>query len=99
MVIFQSSTLIKEGADALPTDNSLSLHVHLCAEEFIVVFIDPRTGRLTLRDTGELAAAGRGPRDAVVSDKLNESPSMIYEALIRLRYNVNYHHIFVYGRQ
>lgn len=70
-------------------DGSVALRVHLCADEVIVVAIDPRTGRLTLRDTGDLAAAGRGPRCAMVSERVNENPLMIYEALIRLRYNVS----------
>ncbi|KAI0768733.1 MED14-domain-containing protein [Trametes elegans] len=62
-----------------------SLRVHLCADEVVILTVDPRTGRLTLRDTGDLAAAGRGPRFAVISNHLNESPQRLPEALIRLR--------------
>ncbi|KAI0644574.1 MED14-domain-containing protein [Trametes meyenii] len=65
--------------------SSPSLHVHLCADEVVKVTVDPRTGRLTLRDTGDLAAAGRGPRFAAISDKLNDSPWRLPDALIRLR--------------
>lgn len=64
-----------------------SLRVHLCADEVAIVSIDTRTGRLSIRDTGDLAAAGRGPRFSAISDKLNESPNMLFDALIRLRYN------------
>ncbi|KAH7889201.1 mediator complex subunit MED14-domain-containing protein [Phlebopus sp. FC_14] len=64
-----------------------SLHVHLCADEVVIVSIDTRTGRMNLRDTGDLAAAGRGPRFTAISERLNESPNMLLEALIRLRYN------------
>ncbi|OJT12740.1 Mediator of RNA polymerase II transcription subunit 14 [Trametes pubescens] len=62
-----------------------SLRVHLCADEVVIVTVDPRTGRLTLCDTGDLAAAGRGPRFAAISDRLNDSPQRLPEALIRLR--------------
>ncbi|OSD01314.1 MED14-domain-containing protein [Trametes coccinea BRFM310] len=62
-----------------------SLRVHLCADEVVIVTVDPRTGRLMLRDTGDLAAAGRGPRFAAISDRLNETPWRLPEALLRLR--------------
>ena len=65
-----------------------SLRVHLCADEVAIVSIDTRTGRLNLRDTGDLAAAGRGPRFSAISDKLNDAPNMLFDVLIRLRYNV-----------
>ncbi|KAG1750599.1 mediator complex subunit MED14-domain-containing protein [Suillus paluster] len=64
-----------------------SLHVHLCADEIAIVTIDTRTGRLSIRDTGDLAAAGRGPRFSAISDKLNEAPNMLFDVLIRLRFN------------
>lgn len=65
-----------------------ALRTHLCADEVVVITIDPRTGRLNLRDTGDLAAAGRGRRFAVITDKLNESPGILSEALIRLKFGV-----------
>ncbi|KAG2126062.1 mediator complex subunit MED14-domain-containing protein [Suillus clintonianus] len=64
-----------------------SLRVHLCADEVAIVSIDARTGRLSIRDTGDLAAAGRGPRFSAISDKLNEAPNMLFDVLIRLRFN------------
>jgi mediator of RNA polymerase II transcription subunit 14 len=50
-----------------------------------VVNIDPRTGRLNLRDTGNLATAKRGPRFLNVSDQLNENPGMLFSELHKLR--------------
>lgn len=47
--------------------------------------IDPRTGRLNLRDTGNLATAKRGPRFLKVSDQLNENPAMLFSVLHTLR--------------
>ena len=47
--------------------------------------IDPRTGRLNLRDTGNLATAKRGPRFLQVSDQLNENPAMLFNVLHGLR--------------
>jgi len=49
------------------------------------VNIDPRTGRLNLRDTGNLATAKRGPRFLKVSDQLNENPGMLFNVLHGLR--------------
>ena len=73
-------------------DDDTSLRIHLCANDVAIVSVDSRTGRLTLRDTGELAAAGRGPRLAMFSEKLNENP---YMALVLLRFNVNIIYVFV----
>ena len=69
------------------TDGAPSLRVHLCADEIVIVTVDPRTGRLTLRDTGDLAAAGRGPRFALITTKLNDCPYMLPQALVNLRIN------------
>jgi mediator of RNA polymerase II transcription subunit 14 len=63
--------------------------VHLCADEVVIITIDPRTGKLNMRDTGDLAAAGRGPRFFAISERLNESPGILFEALVRLRINVS----------
>ena len=65
-----------------------ALHVHLCADEIVIVTIEPRTGKISLRDTGDLGAAGRGPRFLAISEKLNENPTVLLEALTRLRVNV-----------
>ena len=65
-----------------------ALHVHLCADEIVIVTIEPRTGKISLRDTGDLGAAGRGPRFLAISEKLNENPTALLEALTRLRVNV-----------
>ncbi|KAG1871755.1 mediator complex subunit MED14-domain-containing protein [Suillus subalutaceus] len=58
-----------------------SLRVHLCADEVAIVSIDTRTGRLSIRDTGDLAAAGRGPRFSALSDKLNEAPNLLFDTI------------------
>ena len=65
------------------------LRVHLCADEVVLVSIDVRTGRVNLRDTGDLAAASRGPQFAIISDGLNDNPGMLLMALVRLRFNVS----------
>ena len=65
------------------------LRTHLVAEELAVTIIDPRTGRLNLRDTGDLAAAGRGPRFIAITEKLNENPPILLDVLARLRLNVS----------
>lgn len=66
-----------------------ALHVHLCADEIVIVTIEPRTGKISLRDTGDLGAAGRGPSFLAISEKLNENPTvLLLEALTRLRIKV-----------
>ncbi|KAI0248188.1 mediator complex subunit MED14-domain-containing protein [Lactifluus subvellereus] len=76
------------GAVAVVEEANLqALHVHLCADEIVVVTIEPRTGKISLRDTGDLGAAGRGPRFLAISEKLNENPTALLEALTRLRIN------------
>ncbi|KAG6866650.1 hypothetical protein C0991_000760 [Blastosporella zonata] len=75
--IFSLNESVKEGAQAL--------RVHLCADEVVIMTIDSRTGRLNLRDTGDLAAAGRGPRFTAFSEQLNENPILLIGALMRLR--------------
>ena len=65
------------------------LQVWLTPEEVVNITIDSRTGRITLRDTGDFAAAGRGPRFSAVTDRINDFPPMIVEVLIHLRYSVN----------
>lgn len=66
----------------------MALRVHLCADELVIITIDIRTGELNLRDTGDLGAAGRGQRYAVITDKINENPTMLLDALVRLRMTV-----------
>jgi mediator of RNA polymerase II transcription subunit 14 len=71
------------------TGSSQALRVHLCGDEVLIITIDSRTGRLNLRDTGDLAAAGRGPRFVTFSDRLNENPAFLMDALFRLRLSVS----------
>ncbi|PCH43924.1 MED14-domain-containing protein [Wolfiporia cocos MD-104 SS10] len=63
------------------------LRTRLCADEFVVIAIDPRTGRLNLRDTGDLASAGKTRRYALFADKVNENPTLLSEILIRLKFS------------
>ncbi|TFY60186.1 hypothetical protein EVJ58_g5313 [Rhodofomes roseus] len=66
-------------------DEVQTLRAHLCADEVVVMTIDTRTGRLSLRDTGDLAAAGRGRRFTAITDRLNDNPTVLYEAFMRLK--------------
>ncbi|KAI5889049.1 MED14-domain-containing protein [Schizophyllum commune H4-8] len=75
-------------------DTVLALRVCLCAEEVAVISIDPRTGQITIRDTGDLAApdkglcfAGpnRGLRFLVITERVNADPVMLFTALMKLR--------------
>ncbi|KAH8119598.1 MED14-domain-containing protein [Phellopilus nigrolimitatus] len=68
-------------------DGFAALRVHLCADVYITVSVDPRTGRITLRDTGGLSAAGRAPRYAMISERINENPLMVNDILVMARFN------------
>ncbi|KAF4567770.1 mediator complex subunit [Pleurotus pulmonarius] len=64
-----------------------ALRIHLCANEEVLITIDARTGRLSLRDSADLAAASRGIQFNTISDLINDNPLILYEALLRLRMN------------
>ena len=51
--------------------------------------IDTRTGRLNLRDTGDLAAPHRGRRFAFITDRLNDNPADLYGTLSKLKLSVS----------
>ncbi|KAJ7209599.1 mediator complex subunit MED14-domain-containing protein [Mycena pura] len=61
------------------------LRVKLCADETVLISLDSRSGRFSIRDTGDLAAAEKGPRYKTLSDKINEDPTVLFAILIRLR--------------
>jgi mediator of RNA polymerase II transcription subunit 14 len=67
------------------SDSQLALHVDLYADIKAIVTIDVRTGQLSLKDTGELATAGRGSRFMTLSEGLNFAPSKLFIVLSRLR--------------
>lgn len=71
------------------TEGVQTLRAHLCADEVVVMTIDTRTGRLNLRDTGAFAAAHRGRRFNVLTDRLNDNPMILYEAYSRLKMGVS----------
>ncbi|KAJ7739667.1 hypothetical protein DFH07DRAFT_778652 [Mycena maculata] len=61
------------------------LRVNLCADEVVLITLDSRSGPSNIRDTGELAAAEKGPRLKTLSDKINEDPMVLFDDLIQLR--------------
>ncbi|KAJ7874735.1 mediator complex subunit MED14-domain-containing protein [Mycena olivaceomarginata] len=74
------------GIVSLTRDEQLEvLRVNLCADEVVLITLDSRSGRFNIRDTGDLAAAERGPRFKTLSDKINEDPMVLFSVLIRLR--------------
>ncbi|KAJ7078861.1 mediator complex subunit MED14-domain-containing protein [Mycena belliarum] len=74
------------GIVSLIMDEQLEvLRVNLCADEIVLITLDSRSGRLNIRDTGDLAAAERGPRFKTISDKINEDPTLLFNVLLRLR--------------
>jgi len=59
--------------------------VHLCAEEVVIITLDPRTGRFNLRNVGDLSAAGRSPQFVTISDGLNANPHLLLDLFFNLR--------------
>ena len=66
-----------------------ALKLLLCADKYILITIDTRTGRIILRDVGELAATNTGSRIAHCTDLINQDPSQLMRLLIRLRLDVS----------
>ncbi|KAJ6602180.1 mediator complex subunit MED14-domain-containing protein [Mycena sp. CBHHK59/15] len=74
------------GIVSLTVDDQLEvLRINLCADEVVLITLDSRSGRFNIRDTGDLAAAERGPRFKTLSDKINEDPTVLFNVLVRLR--------------
>ena len=92
-IFLHGSTLIK----SIIIGDTYTLQTHLVADEMALTTIDARTGRINLRDTGDPAAAGRGPRFIVISERLNENPPMLLEALVRLRLHVSILVLFLFS--
>lgn len=76
--------------DHLLLDDFCSLRMHLCADEYINVSVDTRTGRITLRDTGSLSASGRAARYSLITDRINENPAMVCDVLVQARFSVRF---------
>ncbi|TFK74569.1 MED14-domain-containing protein [Pluteus cervinus] len=72
----------RPGAVILTDD---ALRAHLCADEIAIVSVDIRTGYMNIRDTGDLASAGRAPRLMVISRQLHDNPALLPTALSSLR--------------
>lgn len=66
-------------------DKVSALRVQLCSDEFVIITLDTRTGKFNIRCTADLAVAGREIQFSAFSDKINENPMLLDEALIRLR--------------
>ncbi|KAJ7188529.1 mediator complex subunit MED14-domain-containing protein [Mycena filopes] len=82
----QHSVFSAPGIVTLVMDEQLEvLRVNLCADEVVLITLDSRSGRFNIRDTGDLAAAERGPRFKTLSDKINEDPTVLFSVLVRLR--------------
>ncbi|KAJ3517642.1 hypothetical protein NLJ89_g378 [Agrocybe chaxingu] len=65
--------------------NTQALRIHFCGDEVAIITIDVRTGKINVRDTGDLAAAGRGPRFAAFTEGINSNPAVLLEWLCHLR--------------
>lgn len=59
----------------------------LCADKYLLVSLDPRTGRFTLRDVGDLAAT-HGKRLLSFADSINDNRAHIFNALLIIRLGV-----------
>ncbi|KAF5370780.1 hypothetical protein D9758_002136 [Tetrapyrgos nigripes] len=62
-----------------------ALKLLLCADKYLLITIDTRTGRITLRDVGELAATNTGSRVAQWTELINRDPASLTAVLFKLR--------------
>lgn len=72
--------------DVDESSSHAALRVNLCPDETVIITLDPRTGRLNITGTGDLAAAGHGPRFSVVTYGINHNPTLLVDAVMNLRY-------------
>lgn len=66
-----------------------AIHINLCTDEVVTMNIDPRTGRLNLRDINSFAIAGRAPRFYYTALAVNQRPESMIESLSLLRNKVS----------
>lgn len=69
-------------------DDTPCLRLALFQDLTLYVLIDLRTGKLVLRDAGDLAAWERGYRFAQYARTLNETPQRVLDVIQLLRFNV-----------
>ncbi|KAF8995450.1 mediator complex subunit MED14-domain-containing protein [Cyathus striatus] len=74
-------TIVQEG-------RTHALRINLCSDEVVLISIDSRTGKLALKDTGDLAAAGRAPKFGNLSNRLSGDPTMLTTAMTALRISI-----------
>jgi hypothetical protein len=75
--------------DFIPADDTPCLRLALFQDLTLYLSIDLRSGRLILRDAGDLAAWERGYRFARYAKTLNENPHHVLEVIQALRFNVS----------
>ena len=61
------------------------LCVRLCASQLVHIVVDARTGRINLRDTGDLGTAGRSHRFTPFAERLNENAAVLLDVLMHIR--------------
>ncbi|THV06734.1 MED14-domain-containing protein [Dendrothele bispora CBS 962.96] len=59
-----------------------ALKLLLCADKYILITIDTRTGRIILRDVGELAATNTGSQIAQYTEWINHDPTQLMPRLV-----------------
>ncbi|KAJ3500334.1 hypothetical protein NMY22_g19291 [Coprinellus aureogranulatus] len=66
-----------------------AIHINLCMDEVVTINIDPRTGRMNLRDINSFAIAGRAPRFYYTALAVNQWPEGMIDSLSQLRNRVS----------
>ncbi|TFK53984.1 MED14-domain-containing protein [Heliocybe sulcata] len=79
-----------DGVVLIENEDSVALRIHLCADEVVIISIDLRTGKLTIRDANDLTAAGRLTELARSmpppnTDILDEAPYALVQVISHLR--------------
>ncbi|KAF7321449.1 Mediator of RNA polymerase II transcription subunit 14 [Mycena kentingensis (nom. inval.)] len=62
------------------------LRVKLCPDAVVLISLDSRSGRLTMRDTSDLALPEKEPQFKRITHAINDDPTLLWQALLTLRY-------------
>lgn len=64
------------------------LRIRLCEANIMMLFIDPRTGRVVMKDVGVYAASNRSGRFLGFSNWVNRQPSQLAVVVRQVRFEV-----------
>jgi hypothetical protein len=71
------------------------MQIRLHGAQFVSVFVDPRSGRIVLRDKNEVFSASGESRLMMSMRMVNDNPAVLNDVLVRLKLSVRPRPTFV----